>query len=82
MNVRAAKLALEAWTVYDAGLTIIVHRDGAVGWSGKTEPHLDRLYERALLLTRIALGQPLGALGEGELRPDEISAIIAEARGN
>lgn len=80
MSPRAALLALHAWVAYDTALTGIAQREG-VGWSGKTDPRLDRLYERAATLTRVALDLPMGALGEGELTPAEIAAIVAEARG-
>lgn len=82
MRARAAKLALEAWLAYDASLTIIAHRAGSTGWQGKHDPKLDRLYERALTLSRVAFDLPLGALGEGELNPAEVAAIVAEGRGS
>lgn len=80
VNPRAMKLALEAWVAYDAGLAIIAHQTGEVGWRGQTVPELDRLYERALVLTRTVMGLHMGALGEGELSPAEVAAIIAEVR--
>lgn len=80
MNPRAMRLCLEAWIAYDSALTLIAHRDGEVGWRGKVEPRLDRLYEIALTLTRATLGLHMGALGEGELSPSEVAELVAKAR--
>lgn len=82
MTPGGARLALEAWVAYDAALTVLVHVHGReVGWTGKAEPKLDRLYERALVITRVVMDLPMGALGEGELSRAEVAQLAAEARG-
>lgn len=74
------KRALFAWADYDAALTVAVHNGQHIGWQAKPDPKMDRLYERALVFMRVALDLPMGALGESELSPVEVAALVDEAR--